>query len=109
MLAVDGLGSSSQGVHLLHESGDEVPTGKRAFTDTFAGIRLVDAPMFIVAQIAGAVAATWLFQWLTHSLPAVGRPPGRATLRRRASADTGVVGRLTRRLTAAQRSSYSCH
>jgi glycerol uptake facilitator-like aquaporin len=43
----------------------------RAFTDTFAGIRLVDAPIFIIAQMAGAVAATWLFQWLTQSLPAV--------------------------------------
>lgn len=43
----------------------------RAFTDTFTGIRIVDAPMFIGAQIAGACAATWLFQWLTHTLPAV--------------------------------------
>lgn len=33
--------------------------------------RLVDAPMFIVAQIAGACVATWLFQWLTRALPAV--------------------------------------
>lgn len=46
-------------------------TVARAFTDTFAGIRLVDAPMFIVAQIAGACVATWLFQWLTRALPAV--------------------------------------
>jgi glycerol uptake facilitator-like aquaporin len=46
-------------------------TVARAFTDTFSGIRPVDAPMFIVAQIAGAFAATWLFQWLTHALPAV--------------------------------------
>jgi glycerol uptake facilitator-like aquaporin len=46
-------------------------TVARAFTDTFAGIRPVDAPMFIVAQIAGACAATALFQWLTHGLPAV--------------------------------------
>jgi glycerol uptake facilitator-like aquaporin len=28
-------------------------TVARAFTDTFAGIRLVDVPMFIVAQFAG--------------------------------------------------------
>ena len=46
-------------------------TVARAFTDTFAGIRPVDAPMFIVAQIAGAFAATGLFQWLTAALPAV--------------------------------------
>lgn len=46
-------------------------TVARAFTDTFAGIRLVDVPMFVVVQFAGASAATWLFQWLTHRLPAV--------------------------------------
>lgn len=43
----------------------------RAATNTFAGIQPVDAPGFIVAQFAGAIAATWLFQWLTRSLPAV--------------------------------------
>jgi glycerol uptake facilitator-like aquaporin len=36
----------------------------RSFSDTFAGIRPVDAPLFIVAQIAGAVAATLVFGWL---------------------------------------------
>jgi glycerol uptake facilitator-like aquaporin len=36
----------------------------RAFTDTFAGIRPADAPLFIVAQIAGALAATALFAYL---------------------------------------------
>jgi glycerol uptake facilitator-like aquaporin len=36
----------------------------RAATNTFAGIRPADAPAFIAAQIAGAVAATLLFQWL---------------------------------------------
>ena len=46
-------------------------TVARAFTDTFAGIRPVDAPMFIVAQLVGAWAATALFQWLTQGLPAV--------------------------------------
>jgi glycerol uptake facilitator-like aquaporin len=46
-------------------------TVARAFTDTFAGIRPVDAPMFIVAQIAGAFAATGLFKWLTAPLPVV--------------------------------------
>lgn len=46
-------------------------TVARAFTDTFAGIRAVDAPMFIVAQLTGAVAATWLFQWLTRNPQAV--------------------------------------
>jgi glycerol uptake facilitator-like aquaporin len=41
----------------------------RAASDTFAGIRPVDAPGFIVAQLAGAMAATLLFRWLVPSLP----------------------------------------
>jgi glycerol uptake facilitator-like aquaporin len=36
----------------------------RAASDTFAGIRLADAPGFIAAQLAGAMAATLLFRWL---------------------------------------------
>lgn len=41
----------------------------RAASDTFAGIRPSDAPGFIVAQVAGAIAATLLFRWLVPSLP----------------------------------------
>ena len=41
----------------------------RALTDTFAGIRPVDVPGFIVAQLAGAAAATLLFRWLVPPLP----------------------------------------
>ena len=41
----------------------------RALTDTFAGIRPGDVPGFIVAQLAGAAAATLLFRWLVPSLP----------------------------------------
>jgi glycerol uptake facilitator-like aquaporin len=36
----------------------------RSASDTFAGIRPVDAPGFIVAQLLGAAAATGLFHWL---------------------------------------------
>jgi glycerol uptake facilitator-like aquaporin len=36
----------------------------RAASDTFAGIRPADAPGFVVAQLAGAAAATMLFRWL---------------------------------------------
>jgi len=36
----------------------------RAATDTFAGIRPVDAPGFIVAQALGAALATRTFRWL---------------------------------------------
>lgn len=41
----------------------------RTASDTFAGIRPSDAPGFIVAQLLGAMAATFLFQWLVPSLP----------------------------------------
>jgi glycerol uptake facilitator-like aquaporin len=41
----------------------------RAASDTFAGIRPADAPGFIVAQLAGAAAATLLFRWLVPALP----------------------------------------
>jgi glycerol uptake facilitator-like aquaporin len=34
----------------------------RAASDTFAGIRPNDVPGFIVGQLAGAMAATWLFR-----------------------------------------------
>ena len=36
----------------------------RAFTDTFSGIRPLDVPAFVAAQVAGAVIATLLFGWL---------------------------------------------
>ncbi len=36
----------------------------RTLTDTFAGIRPADAPMFIAAQIVGAVLGGWVFGWL---------------------------------------------
>ena len=36
----------------------------RAATDTFAGIRPIDAPGFIIAQLAASVAAALCFHWL---------------------------------------------
>ena len=41
----------------------------RAASDTFAGVRPADAPGFVIAQLAGAAAATALFRWLVPSLP----------------------------------------
>ena len=46
-------------------------TMARAASDTFAGIRPVDVPGFIVAQLLGAAAATATFRWLVPSLPTV--------------------------------------
>jgi glycerol uptake facilitator-like aquaporin len=40
----------------------------RALTNTFAGIRPVDALPFVAAQFAGALTATLLFQWLVPAL-----------------------------------------
>jgi glycerol uptake facilitator-like aquaporin len=36
----------------------------RSLSDTFAGIRPLDVPLFIAAQFAGGIAATFLFRWL---------------------------------------------
>jgi glycerol uptake facilitator-like aquaporin len=41
----------------------------RCLSDTFAGIKPADVPMFIVAQVVGAIMATTLFRWLVPSLP----------------------------------------
>jgi glycerol uptake facilitator-like aquaporin len=36
----------------------------RALTDTFSGIRPIDAPAFIIAQLIGAFLALWIAGWL---------------------------------------------
>jgi glycerol uptake facilitator-like aquaporin len=45
----------------------------RSLTDTFSGIRPVDVPGFVAAQLAGAMAATALFAWLIPPLAAGAR------------------------------------
>lgn len=40
----------------------------RAFTDSFAGIRPLDAPAFVLAQIVGAFAALAVMTWLLKPL-----------------------------------------
>jgi glycerol uptake facilitator-like aquaporin len=42
----------------------------RSTSDTFAGIRPIDVPAFIAAQLLGATVATALFRWLIPTLPA---------------------------------------
>ena len=39
-------------------------TVARSLSDSFAGIRPADAPGFVLAQLAGGIAATVLFRWL---------------------------------------------
>jgi glycerol uptake facilitator-like aquaporin len=57
-----------------------VVTLARSVTNTFAGIRPMDVPGFVAAQVVGAVAATALFAWLE-------RPEVRAALRQVPVAD----------------------
>ncbi len=40
----------------------------RSLSDTFAGIRPADVPLFVLSQLFGALAATLLFRWLAPSL-----------------------------------------
>ncbi len=40
----------------------------RSFSDTFSGIRPGDAPLFIGAQLLGALESTLLFRWLAPNL-----------------------------------------
>ncbi len=46
----------------------------RAATNTFSGIRPVDVPGFVGAQIAGAAVAIALFHWLAPIVPTVKGP-----------------------------------
>jgi glycerol uptake facilitator-like aquaporin len=39
----------------------------RSLTNTFSGIRPADLPGFIAAELAGALAALWLMNWLLRS------------------------------------------
>lgn len=43
-------------------------TVARCLTDTFAGIRPIDVPWFVVAQFLGGFAATVFFRWLVPNL-----------------------------------------
>jgi glycerol uptake facilitator-like aquaporin len=54
----------------------------RGLTDTFSGIRLIDAPWFILAEIVGAVIAAVLFRWLLAAPSSAARPTEPAPVRR---------------------------
>jgi glycerol uptake facilitator-like aquaporin len=41
----------------------------RCLSNTFAGIRADDVPLFVAGQFAGGIAATLLFRWLAPGLP----------------------------------------
>lgn len=44
-----------------------VVTIARSLTDTFSGVRPIDVPAFIGAQVLGGIAATLLFKWMNRS------------------------------------------
>jgi len=46
-----------------------VVTVARSFTDTFSGIRPVDAPGFVAAELAGTALAIALLHWQAHKQP----------------------------------------
>ena len=65
----------------------------RAASDTFAGIRPLDVPAFIAAQLVGAAAATALFAWLVPIAPeeeSPSSPTAPARLERRAAGGAGT-------------------
>jgi glycerol uptake facilitator-like aquaporin len=41
----------------------------RMFTESFSGIRAADVPLFILAELLGALAAMGVFGWLLKTLP----------------------------------------
>ena len=51
-------------VHVFNSFANPAVTIARSLSDTFAGIRPVDVPGFILAQLAGAIAATLFLRWL---------------------------------------------
>jgi glycerol uptake facilitator-like aquaporin len=53
-------------------------TFARSLTDTFAGIAPSSAPAFVAAQLAGAIAASFVFGWLFGSDSTAGEEPDEA-------------------------------
>jgi glycerol uptake facilitator-like aquaporin len=51
----------------------------RAFTDSFSGISPTDVPMFIIAQLAGALTGLALMRWFFSTTPILA--PNKATKR----------------------------
>lgn len=61
-LAVAGYITSAYWFTASTSFANPVVTVARAFTDTFSGIRLVDVPAFVIAQVLGAASAVVVFQ-----------------------------------------------
>jgi len=48
----------------------------RSLSDTFSGIWPGDVPGFLLAQVAGGIAATYLFRWLAPATPSAAKDAG---------------------------------
>ena len=73
----------------------------RCLSDTFAGIRPIDVPWFVLAQFLGGIAATLLFRWLVPNLKSGPRKffslmiPGRTPAYKRASVHQATLLKIT--------------
>jgi glycerol uptake facilitator-like aquaporin len=80
----DRLASGNVAIALSPTSfANPAVTMARALTNPFTGIRPIDAPGFIAAQLAGALVATLLFRWLVPTLATEAKDvvvPGRQDL-----------------------------
>jgi len=56
-------------VHVVDVVRNRAVSIARSLSDTFSGIRPIDVRPFILAQLAGAAAATALFRWLSPTSP----------------------------------------
>jgi glycerol uptake facilitator-like aquaporin len=63
-VAVGGFISAAYWFTASTSFANPAVTVARSLSDTFAGIRPVDAPGFVLAQVAGGIVATALFRWL---------------------------------------------
>jgi glycerol uptake facilitator-like aquaporin len=56
-------------------------TVARTLTNSFAGIRPIDVPGFLIAETAGALAAVLVFRWLSPKTPPLSTKRSGATVR----------------------------
>ena len=60
----------------------------RVFSDSFAGIRPLDAPGFMLAQLLAVVAAMWFLPWLFAAIrPGIAADPNRLEREREPAAN----------------------
>jgi glycerol uptake facilitator-like aquaporin len=68
-LAVTSYITAAYGFTASTSFANPAVTIARSLTDTFSGIRPVDGPLSVVAQLTGGLAATFSLRWLIPALP----------------------------------------